>query len=258
MIEEQLKEFGLSDKETKIYITLLQLGTAPVQEIALTAKLNRSTTYVVLDSLRKHELITISEKSSGRVYTAISPELLIQKTGNLVKKYSKIESDLESIIPDLNALSKKLKRRPRVLFFEGLEGIKSILDGVLSQKKDSIIRTFSKLPVTAKKNQPDYYDYLQNKRVNQKIKLLAIYSCSDSEKQQFNDTKKKSPLNEFIFLPSNKYNFNSNISVYDNKVILISPQDEYGVIIENEDIAQTVKELFDLAWQEAKRISRNL
>ena len=254
MIDEQLKEFGLSDKETKIYLTLLQLGTSPVREIALTAKLNRSTTYVVLDSLQRHELITVSEKTCSRRYTAISPELLIQKTANLISKYSKIEKDIESIIPNLNALSKKLEHLPRVLFYEGKEGVRSVLDGVLSQKKDSIIRTFSKLPITTKKSQPDYYDHLQNKRPNQKIKLLAIYSCSDSEKQQFNNTKIKSSLDEFIFLPSQKYSFNSNLSVYENKVILISPQDEYCVIIENEDISQTMKELFDLAWEEAKRV----
>ena len=259
MINEQLKEFGLSDKETMVYIILLQLGTASAQEIAKTSELNRSTTYVVLDSLLNRGLINISEQTDRRIYTAISPELLLQKTADLIKKYSKIEKDIQSIIPDLQSLSKNLKRRPRILFFEGLEGVKSVYEDILSCESGTIMRSFDD-SAAWKKIKSNYYENICKKRIARGIKtksIQPIISSADKNTLVLKNSKtKNNTSDEIIYIQNDKYSFTSNLSIYENKVILISPQDEYAVIIENEDIAQTMKELFNLAWEEAKRISK--
>ena len=53
LLVTNLIEFGLSDKEARIYLSLLESDTSMVQEIAKNAGVNRSSTYVVLESLKR-------------------------------------------------------------------------------------------------------------------------------------------------------------------------------------------------------------
>ena len=43
----------LSEKEAAVYLAALQLGWVPVQDIAKLSKVNRATTYVMIESLKK-------------------------------------------------------------------------------------------------------------------------------------------------------------------------------------------------------------
>jgi sugar-specific transcriptional regulator TrmB len=55
-LSKQLKNFGLSDNEVAVYTALLTGGSDTASNIAERAKLNRSTTYVQLDSLMAYGL----------------------------------------------------------------------------------------------------------------------------------------------------------------------------------------------------------
>ena len=57
MPTDTLIKFGLSEKEASVYIALLELEVAVVQEIASAAGINRSSTYVVLEALQKRGLV---------------------------------------------------------------------------------------------------------------------------------------------------------------------------------------------------------
>ena len=51
MIVENLRQFGLNEKEISVYLSLISLGHSPVREISKTANVNRGTTYDILKSL---------------------------------------------------------------------------------------------------------------------------------------------------------------------------------------------------------------
>lgn len=55
-----LTEFGLSDKEARIYLALLELEIATAFDTAKHAGINRSSTYVVLESLKKKGLVWLT------------------------------------------------------------------------------------------------------------------------------------------------------------------------------------------------------
>lgn len=48
-----LQQYGLSEKEAKVYLTTLQLGSAPGSSIARNAGENRATVYTLLKELQK-------------------------------------------------------------------------------------------------------------------------------------------------------------------------------------------------------------
>ncbi|MBI2045456.1 helix-turn-helix domain-containing protein, partial [Candidatus Pacearchaeota archaeon] len=56
-IEKSLKEYGLSENEVKIYLTLIKAGESTVQIIAKNAGLPRTTVYHILDKLLDKSLV---------------------------------------------------------------------------------------------------------------------------------------------------------------------------------------------------------
>ena len=120
---KNLTEFGLSEKEAKIYVSLLELGEATAFEISSHSGINRSSTYVVLEALRRRGLVGLSGDKNVRRYVAVSPEAIAQMSRATAKKHEQIESNIKSILPELNALNKNLVQKPKVRVFDGLEGL---------------------------------------------------------------------------------------------------------------------------------------
>ena len=58
-----LKEFGFKEKEATVYLGLLELGEAKVHDIALKAKISRSTTYEILEKLAEEGMVVSFEKN---------------------------------------------------------------------------------------------------------------------------------------------------------------------------------------------------
>ena len=52
-IQEALRNFGLNDKEARVYVALLELGQTTAYAIAERSGLKRPTVYVILDDLRQ-------------------------------------------------------------------------------------------------------------------------------------------------------------------------------------------------------------
>ena len=90
-IELELRKIGLSEKEARIYLVLLELGNIPIQEIAQKVNLSRPTVYRILDDLQEKGLITKEKKKQVRYVAANSPDELL---GILRASKRKIEEQI--------------------------------------------------------------------------------------------------------------------------------------------------------------------
>lgn len=127
--EEKLKQAGLNEKESKVYIELLQAGDSLVSEISEKTKINRSLLYTVLSNLANKGIVTYIIKNNVRYYRAAEPNKIL----SMLKEKEKI---FESILPDLTELHKPRTKKPIIEILEGKEGIKTILNDVLRLKQD--------------------------------------------------------------------------------------------------------------------------
>ncbi|USN54328.1 MAG: hypothetical protein H6765_07295 [Candidatus Peribacteria bacterium] len=57
-----LKRYGLSEKEAKIYLTTLELGSAPASTIGRRAGIKRVTAYALLQDLKRKQIVLSVEK----------------------------------------------------------------------------------------------------------------------------------------------------------------------------------------------------
>ena len=76
-IKTSLEQLGLKDRQIEIYLALLQMGEATIQEIAAKTKIKRTTVYSVLDNLVSKGLVTFIDKDWHRAYFAENPKKVL-------------------------------------------------------------------------------------------------------------------------------------------------------------------------------------
>ena len=64
MLEQSLRNIGLSEKEAIIYLASLELGPSTIQEISKKAQLKRSSVYDLISSLVERGLMNNFIKNS--------------------------------------------------------------------------------------------------------------------------------------------------------------------------------------------------
>ncbi len=237
-LEGVLRKAGFSEKEAEVYLSLLKLGSSIVSDIAKKADINRSTTYVILDALAKRGLVSIAERRGVKVYNSISPEQLVQYLENSAKQYTELAGTAKELLPKLKIETPKAEAAPKVQLFEGSEGMRTVYEDALSSLET--IRAYAS--AAEEKTAPEkYYDRLAKKNI--KVKMLFPENSAIQELTKSNRGEQV-PM------------FAQNISVYDNKIVFMSPVNKFAVVIESQELADELKKAFDLSWEEAKRSNK--
>src|SRR3989344_4392941 len=128
--ELALMEFGLTDKEIKVYLSLLPLGSINLQELAKRIDLPRTTIYNTLNYLYKRGLVSKIVRGHVTYFEAVNPEKLID-TLNQKKEL------ILSVLPELEILKKEIKESSSVEIYEGFKGISTILADVFKEKQQT-------------------------------------------------------------------------------------------------------------------------
>lgn len=250
MNKSVLKNLNLSENETIIYEILLNDGPSVVSVIAEKAKLGRVNTYVILRSLVKKELVFESNKKKKLAYAITSPKKLLEIAAEQKEKINKTEVDLLKMMPKLISHYKLANRKPGILFFEGIDGAKEIFNDVLKVKPKEVLVFRS---IYDSKKIDSFLDEYTKKRVELKIKTKIISPKKPSKELLEKDKK---VLRQRIYVPEKIFTTNAQINIYNNRVAYINyVKNIQGIIIENADVAQTMKTVFDLVWNTHKKIS---
>lgn len=123
--KQVLKEIGLSEKEIAVYISLLELGEAPVKDITIKSELNRVTVYPVLKSLIDKGFVSQFNQDKKTFFKPMEPRQILE---NLKQK----ETRVNSIIPLLESVKGRIKSKTAVEIFRGSKGISSFFDKIYS------------------------------------------------------------------------------------------------------------------------------
>lgn len=246
---DQLKKIGLSENEAKIYVALLEFGNSTAQQLAQKAGVNRATTYVQLETLMQIGLASSFEKGKKTFFRAENPENLkqvIEREKNLLRER---ENAFKETFGDLDKLFSLAGERPKVRFFEGVEGLRAMQRDFL-KTKDKDIEAISSADDLVKIFPSHLQEYVPQ-RVQKHIFSRLIYTSS---KGPFLKASDKTMLRESRLVPSDKFPFSSDIAIYENKVAISALKGKpIGVIVENQEIANSLKALFYLAWEAAEK-----
>jgi len=125
MINELLHQLGLGEKETAIYMAVLQQGKITPGNLAKITKINRTTVYSVAKELMQKGLIT-EDLGAATSYLVARP---ISDLSNLIEKDEKLLRDKRRIVEkasfELAQITKNVKYAvPKITFIaeENIEG----------------------------------------------------------------------------------------------------------------------------------------
>ncbi|MBI4262573.1 hypothetical protein HY624_03550 [Candidatus Uhrbacteria bacterium] len=241
MRTQELQKVGLSEKESAIYLALLELGSDTVQNISRKAKVNRITTYVILNGLKDRGLVSTVGKGKRTFYIAESPESI----GKIMRKEEAAIEErarkLEALLPELKALYNRAQNKPVVRFYEGKEGIKSMHQEFLRSTEKEIEMIYSRDHVertfTTEERQQ-----LRADRLKEGKKIRSLYAYAKGELPQTEGSIRRK-IDEI------KYPISCDIAIIGNRVRIASlGKVPSGIIIEDEEIARTLRSIFNIAW----------
>ncbi|EKD58879.1 MAG: transcriptional regulator, TrmB [uncultured bacterium] len=244
-LKNELQNIGLNDKEARIYLACLELGPTNIQNIASKADIKRSTVYEILESLKGKGLMHTTTKGKRKQYLAAEPE-------NLLATIKEKEKALKEILPQLKSINNVGFAKPKITFYEGKEGLREIYMEALKSSTNNAdwISPMKSVLETVGTEWMEHYVELKVKK-NYWIRSIHVSDLViDSYKYQDSTTFKKT-LRDVRFSPKDM-NIPNAIGIYDNKVAILSSRKEgFGFIIESDDYAQSMKELYKLLWDKS-------
>lgn len=245
MLEKYLQDLGLNEREASVYVALLQVDTASVIALAQKTKINRSTTYTVLDSLFKKGLISEVQIGKKTHYQAERPERLetyVEKQKILLEEQSK---KLKDIIPMLKSVTRESGERPVVKFFEGRDGIISSTEEFFAgEEKNDIAYFFYPNDLMDEALTDEDKKRFHSLRMKKNIKGRILYTRAAGELAS--DT-----MGERVRIDEKKYPITCDIAIYKDKIRMNTMGKSFsGIFIKSRDIADTLRSIFNLAYDQ--------
>lgn len=233
-----LEKIGFNTKEALVYKALLELGQGSVSVIAKKANIKRPTAYLVLENLRKKDLLLVIPKPKKKVYIAESP-------AKLRKLITEKQEALDDILPYLNASFSKAPEKPNIKYYEGGDQIIGIYDNILNSAGVWFFGSIKE----SMKNFPEYFVKFVEESKKRNIKIKEIIGSSQ-EDIDYMQTYSNFEHHEIHLLPKGSpYSFKTDCAIWENKIAIFSYQLMFVVLIESKDVAESYKALFELAWK---------
>ena len=250
----ELQKIGLSDKEAKVYLATLELAQASVQDIYKKSKVNRATTYVVLESLVEMGLCTTYVKNKKTQYIANNPESIENIFELQKQEIENSKKNFKSILPQLHTITNRQSGKPIVRFFDGKQGIVDAVKLVFEDYKsfDKNEKSLMIYPNDRIKEiiTPEDKKKFRNARLDKKIKSKALYTSSVEIPS--------APDGERIMISGKDFPITSDIVIYGDNVRIVSLGNKLSsVLIKDKEIANTLKSIFELAWEGAQARKNN-
>lgn len=246
MLEKYLEELGLSDKEASVYLALLEFENASPAQIAEKTKLNRSTVYVVLESLEKKGLA--SETNVGKTihYQAAAPERLETYVEQQKLKLGELERRLADIIPQIKAVQRETGERPVIRVAYGKDAaLAQALEFFNATPEERVGYFIFNQDLLDEQYTPSELAKVKAIRPKKQIRGKSIYNASHPIPS--ND------LTDRRMVDKKEFPITADISIHEDRVHIVTLGEQTTtILIQSKDFANTLKTLFNLAFRSLK------
>lgn len=238
-----LAELGLAPKEAETYLAMLELGPSSVQDIAKKAGINRTTTYVMIEALKKHNLVSTFERGKKTLFAAENPQQLVEILTRQMGAIESKKSRLEESLPRLLAIFNTVEDKPKVRFLEGEGPIREIMNEIgLSREEvwemyavdEHLIEVINKLQTHEKRME-----------TTRRTKGRALITIKPGYMLPYFDTKNM----EVRALDWSVHQFTGDITMFRDRVYIFVYKGRVGAIaIQSKEIVEIIRALFEMAW----------
>jgi sugar-specific transcriptional regulator TrmB len=236
-----LVELGLNEHEAKVYLAAVSLGSATILNISKAAEIKRTTVYSIIESLKQKGLMNIVQKGFKKQYSALSPERLEIMIENRREEFKKN-------LPELLSLYNFKENESMIKYYEGLNGIKNIYEELIKDIKPSDYYLVISDTQKWKGIDEPYFNKFMERRFKKGIKAQMIFQDTEGALKQIG----KFPNEEIKILPPD-IKFNVSLTITPRKLLFFQiTHPIMAMVIENKNIIEMHKELFEIIWKSIK------
>ncbi len=242
MLAELLK-IGLTNEEAKIYLACLEIGGGPVSVIARKAGVQRVGCYHTVEKLLQKRLLSRYDKNGIKCFAPEPPEQIVRIAEEKVNM-------AKVLLPELKSLAGTAGFKPKIRFYEGIDGVKNVLTESLEAKGEIVGYTNLKDVASAF---PEFFADYNRRKLEKKIKtrLLSPMTVESAKLLEKFLPKNYDPnLVELFLVNKDQFPFENDMVIFGNSVGIVSlkKDEQLGLIVESAAFATTMKAVFDLAW----------
>lgn len=241
LLHRELMSFGLSEKEARVYLAALELGATSVQKLSQKAGVNRATTYTNIDVLLDLGLMGSFQKGKKIKFFAEPPEkvisILIEKEEKMLRDRAASSKDL---LPQLNSFQSLSDGIPVVRYFDGHEGIRDLMTEMYTRSHEDVLRIMYPHDLLTRFFSENELEDLVAERERRGIQYKAIYTSENKVIEKHGSQ---------FFVPREQFNIGCNVACYGDQVTIVSLEEPVnGIVIEDRNIAQSFKNIFDYIY----------
>lgn len=246
-MEQELRDFGLSDNEIKVYLTLLKSDALKPVELAKQTGFARPYIYDVLHRLQEKGIVGTIVKNQKRCYLSLPPHQLVE-----VSK-QRLEA-LENVAEKLEALRLHPPHSIHVELQTGKYVFRTLLNDILIHLKKGDEALFYGID-------DDFLmamDPLIKPRLDQY--LAKIVRCGITERiivKEGNRILPQAKTTVYRFLPKETIGTLAFVTYADRLAIFIWGEPYYLIFIHNQNVATSYRNQFNIIWEKARSRTKN-
>ncbi len=216
----------------------MKLGEATIYQIADHTKISRPNIYDIIKKLQEKGLTSSITKQKKKYYKAINPEKLIE----ILKEK---ESNLLEILPKLKEIYETSEIKPIIEVYQGVEGLKSLMNDMLKTKKEIWIFNGADKKYLLENIPKFYYERFLREKKKLKIKTNILYSAGAEPV--------KGPGYKLKKLPEEFFAGKVSYWVYGDRIYIGIWTKELVIIrIISDDVAKVFRNGIKLIWNSLK------
>jgi sugar-specific transcriptional regulator TrmB len=166
-------------------------------------------------------------RGKKRYFSAESPEQLLRLLDIQERELKQKKEDFQKLLPQLKTLFDLAEEKPKVRFFEGIEGLRAMQGDILR----SGVKAFDNI-ISLDDSYRVFPPYSRDHRY--KISKKKIFTRTIYTSKHGSILPEKEKLKERRFIPFEKFPFHTEVTIYGNKLAFASLKGKLiGVIIES-------------------------
>jgi len=247
-MKEELKQLGLTEGETNVYLALLKLNSSTVGSIVKESGISYSKIYEVLGRLMEKGLVSFTLKEKTKYFQGVKPNRLLEFIKQKEEEIKKNKEAIEKIIPDLEAMSNNKNNQTAEIFI-GLKGLRTAYELLLKNHSKNVALSFfyvhdEKYAEIAN----DFYEKEFNYFKELRMKLKGVSNINLKKSKSFINPPK------FVDLRFVNFPLPSTIDIYQDKILLTTWRDKpFAYLITSKEISENLMNYFNQIWKLARK-----
>ena len=233
-----LEDIGLTNAEIKVYLALLELGTSTAGSVIEKSGLQSSVVHMTFNKLVEKGFVSFVKQGQRKHYQAANPKHIVEYINAKRERF-------EELLPELLLKQKMARKKPEVVTFRGIKGVRELLLELLDAEGKEH-HTFGS-SVKSLMLGDSWWVLYHKKRDAKGIKAKLMFNESLKE---WCDTNKY-PGAEYKFTKQGFEPLTETIIRGDRVGIIVWTDKPLGIIMHQKEAAESYDKFFQVMWQTA-------